>query len=436
MHIYFSGIGGVGIGPLALIAKQAGYEVSGSDIKDSQYIEYLKTQGITDINIGQTDGQINNTNLEKPIDWFVYSSALPKTNPSHPELTYCQRHNIKATKRDELLNKIIADKQLKLIAISGTHGKTTSTAMAIWAFQQLGANISYSVGAKINFGDMGHYEPGSEYFIYECDEFDRNFLAFKPFYSIIPGVAYDHHEIYPTKADYDQAFRDFLAQSQRAILWHQDLVNLGIDPKNEKYTIAEENDPAIDNIRLAGLYNRRDAWLVIKAASQITGATLEEAAAAMDSFPGVARRFEEIVPNLYSDDAHTPEKVIGAMSVARETAAAHQDQKIVVVYEPLTNRRMHYLAAQHKSVFRGASAIYWAPSYLAREDPNLPVLKPAELIGNLEPELQKIAQPVELDDALKSTIQKHLEAGDLVVAMSGGGGGSLDEWLRQCFLKT
>src|SRR6266576_187566 len=130
MHIYFSGIGGAAIGPLALIAKEAGYDVSGSDAKDSQYIDYLKQHGITDINIGQTDGQINNTNIEKPIDWFVYTSALGNT---HPELEFARRKGIKTSKRDELISEIIRQKNLKLVAIAGTQGKTTTTAMAIWA---------------------------------------------------------------------------------------------------------------------------------------------------------------------------------------------------------------------------------------------------------------------------------------------------------------
>lgn len=433
MHIYFSGIGGVGIGPLALIAKQAGYEVSGSDIADSQYINYLKSQGIEDINIGQSDGQISNLHIEKPIDWFVYSSALPKTNPNHPELIFCKENNIRSSKRDELLNTIIKQKKLKLLAIAGTHGKTTTTAMAIWTFMQLGIDISYSVGAKISFGDMGHYEPGSQYFIYECDEFDRNFLAFHPFYSIIPGIGYDHHEIFPTRDDYNQAFRDFLNQSQRSILWRQDIKTLDLNENDEKYTIAEEDDPAIENLGLAGLYNRRDAWLVAQATSQITGATLHQAIDAVNNFPGVSRRFERLIPNLYSDDAHTPEKILGGMSVALETAKKAGHQKIIVIYEPLTNRRMHYLAKEHRDVFKGAAAIYWVPSYLAREDPSLEVLKPEQLIVNLSPELRAMAQPAALDDKLKQCIRKHLDAGDLVVAMSGGGGGSLDEWLRKEF---
>lgn len=433
MHIYFSGIGGVGIGPLALIAKQAGYEVSGSDIKDSQYIDYLREHGITNINIGQTDGQISQTNIDKPIDWFVFSSALPKTDPNHPELAFCQQNGIKTSKRDELINQILEDKNLKLVAIAGTHGKTTTTAMAIWAFKQLGVGVSYSVGAKLSFGDMGHYEPGSQYFIYEADEFDRNFLAYRPFYSVISGVSYDHHEIFPTQEDYSQAFRQFLDQTQRAVVWNEDSKRLSLDESDEKYMIEQESNDEIDKIKLAGLYNRRDAWLVIKAVSQISGATIEQVAKVMDDFPGVARRFELIAENLYSDDAHTPEKITGAMSVAKETAAMG-NQKIVVLYEPLTNRRMHYLGPQHHSVFKGASAIYWLPSYLAREDPNQAILTPEQLIKNLSPELQKIAHAAKRDDSLKQIIQSHLDNGDLVVAMAGGGGDSLDEWLRSNFV--
>jgi UDP-N-acetylmuramate--alanine ligase len=109
-----------------------------------------------------------------------------------------------------------------LIAIAGTHGKTTTTAIAVWLFKQLNMPVSYSVGAKISFGDMGAFDPSSKYFVYECDEFDRNFLAFHPYLSIISGVSYDHHEIFPTLENYQQAFRDFIGQSEWTIAWKQD----------------------------------------------------------------------------------------------------------------------------------------------------------------------------------------------------------------------
>ena len=432
MHVYFSGIGGVGIGPLALVAKKAGYEVSGSDIKDGQAIKYLRQQGITDINIGQSAEQIDGVHQKKPIDWLVYSSALPKTDLNHPELAFAKQNNIKTSKRDELLNEILSQKNLKLVAIAGTHGKTTTTAMVIWLFKQLGKPVSYSLGAKISFGEMGAYEKESEYFVYECDEFDRNFLAFHPVLAIITGLSWDHHEIFPTLEDYTQAFKQFVKQSRQLVLWQEDAKKLDLLSNEGRVTIESTDDPRLNEIQLAGLYNRRDAWLAIKSVSLLTSTAPQKLVESMNRFPGVSRRFEKIAQNLYSDDAHTPEKIQGCMSVAKELAAK-TGQKIIVIYEPLTNRRMHYLGAAHHSVFEGASKIYWLPSYLAREDPSLPVLTPAELIKNLSSELQTIAQPMEMGEELKEVISRHLEAGDMVVGMAGGGADSLDEWFRDNF---
>ncbi len=143
MHIFFSGIGGTGIGPLALIAKQAGYTVSGSDKQASKYVEYLIEHGVTNIHIGQDYASIEALNERQPIDWFVYSSAVEKENPDAPELQFCRDEGIRMSKRDELLNQILDDKNLKLIAVAGTHGKTTTTAMMIWLMLRLHLPISY-----------------------------------------------------------------------------------------------------------------------------------------------------------------------------------------------------------------------------------------------------------------------------------------------------
>lgn len=432
MHIFFSYIGGGGISPLALIAKQAGYQVSGSDKKDSSpYIKLLRDRGIEHIGIGVSDQSIREAHERLPVDWYVYSSAVTKEFPDHPELAYCKAHGIKVTKRDELLNMILEEKKLKLIAIAGTHGKTTTTAMVVWLFKQLGLPVSYSVGAKITFGDMGHYDPSSQYFVYECDEFDRNFLAFSPHISLISGISWDHHEIFPTEDEYRQAFRDFIGKSRRTIVWREDHARLGLN-QSPDYSILEADSPQIDTITLTGRYNRLDSWLAVNAVHEITGEPLDGLVEIAGRFPGVSRRMEKIVDNLYTDYAHTPEKITGAMSVASEMATAAA-QKIVVIYEPLTNRRMHYTKDQHKAIFQGASKLYWVPSYLAREDPNSPVLSPAELIESLDEETKAIAEPAILDMDLKQKIEKHLADGQLVVCLSGGGGGSLDEWLRREF---
>ncbi|MBA2279531.1 hypothetical protein H0V99_03795 [Candidatus Saccharibacteria bacterium] len=430
MHIFFSGIGGTGIGPLALIAKQAGLTVSGSDKQDSQYIQYLKKHGIEDIYIGQSREAIENYHNVKPIDWYVYSSAIQKENPDHPELLFVTEKNIKNSKRDTLLNYIIEDKQLKLIAVAGTHGKTTTTAMMIWLMKSLGLPLSYSVGAKIDFGDMGHYDTRSEYFVLECDEFDRNFLSFKPYMALISGIGYDHHEIYPTIQAYREAFREFLGKSAWRFLWQSDMDQLTLD-LDSSYIPLDDKSPELQKLHLYGSVNRRNAWLVIQAANNITKEPVERLIGIMNRFPGVSRRMEPIKKRLFTDYAHTPDKIKGAVEIGLEIAR-EQGRDLVVVYEPLTNRRMHHTREEHRDIFNGVSKLYWVPSYLAREDPALPVLTPTELITNLSPELQAIAEPAELNSQLKKAI-KHHRRHNIVVCLSGGGGGSLDEWLRKEF---
>ncbi|HVV25623.1 MAG TPA: Mur ligase domain-containing protein [Candidatus Saccharimonadales bacterium] len=429
MHIYFSGIGGAGIGPLAQIAHQAGYQVSGSDKQDSQYLEYLKKHGIKDIHIGQTRAGIAKVHDARPIDWFVYTSALPLENPDAPELVFCREQDIKTSKRDELLNRILEEQKLKLVAIAGTHGKTTTTAMTVWLFKRLDVPVSYLLPAKTSFAEMGEFAKGSEYFIYEADEFDRNFLAFEPFVSIITGVSWDHHEIFPTREDYQDAFREFIEQSEWLEMWQDDADYLGLE-QSDRQAVLDAGDPAIDKLKLTGRYNRLDAWLAVKAARQLTRKPLAEIVDLVNQFPGLSRRMEKIAPNLYSDYAHTPEKIRGAMSVATEMAA-ERGQNVVVVYEPLTDRRQHYMIDAYQDCFDGAAKLYWLPSYLAREDPQQRVIPPIELIMHLSD--PSIAEAAERNAHLKHVIERHLKAGDMVVAMAGGGGGSLDDWLRAEF---
>lgn len=427
MHVFFSGIGGTGIGPLALIAKQAGYEVSGSDAKDSGYVKYLRQNGISDIHIGQTEDQIAAVHSQKPIDWFVYSSSLPITDPNHPELTFCEQNHIKTSKRDELLNKIIQEKNLKLIAITGTHGKTTTTAMVIWLFKHLGMPISYSVGAKLSYGEMGQYDPASKYFVYEADEYDRNFLSFYPEVSLISGIDWDHPDIYPTREAYYSAFLEFIDQSEQVVLWHDDAKKLVLDV-SEQHTVLDETDPRIDKLlSLPGRVNRLDAWMAAKSMATVVAKPFEELISSLNKFPGVSRRFEQIAPQLYSDYAHTPPKIRGALQLAHEVVG----DNLVVVYEGIHNSRQHFIKDELANLFDGVKQLYIVPTYLGREDPNLELLTPEKLLNKLSNSVKAHAQTAELDDALAEKIRTHTAAGDLVLCLSAGGGGSLDEWLRQ-----
>lgn len=429
MHIYFSGIGGAGIGPLAEIAHKAGYEVSGSDKRNSSYVQYLRKHGISDIHIDQSGMAIAAVHAANPIDWFVYTSALPLENPDAPELKFCREQDIKTSKRDELLNLILKEQKLELIAIAGTHGKTTTTALTVWLFKQLQEPVSYLLPAKTSFGDMGEFDAKSKYFVYEADEFDRNFLAYEPAISLITGVSWDHHEIFPTREDYQEAFREFISQSRHTFAWGEDADYLGLEA-GDGLAVLDSAEHHLADITLLGKYNRLDAWLAIQAVHRATGKPVAELIAIVNRFPGLSRRMEQIIPDLYSDYAHTPEKIRGAMSAALEMAA-EKGQQVVVVYEPLTNRRQHYLQDVYQDCFAGAAKVYWVPSYLAREDPDLPILSPAEMIPHLSD--PSIAVAAERDAHLKKQIKEHLNAGDMVVAMAGGGGESLDDWIREEF---
>lgn len=429
MHIYFSGIGGAGISALASLAYQAGYEVSGSDLQEDSYTTYLRAHNITDIAIDQSYAHIAAVHAAHPIDWLVYSSAVGLNEAEPAELQFCKYNNIRSSKRDAFLNTLLEQKGQKMVALAGTHGKSTTTAMVIWLCQQVSFPLSYAIGAKISFGDLSLFDARSEYFVYECDEFDRNFLAFKPFVSGITGLSWDHHEIFPTRENYNDAFRQFIDQSQQTIIWQNDLETLDIQT-SDRITAINPQDKAIDNLKLYGHYNRQDGWLAMQIVAKITGRSIAELQPLMDRFPGLAQRMERLAPNLYTNYAHTPEKIRGGMSTALEMAEENQ-QNVVVLYEPLTNRRQHYIKDQYSDSFKGAVKIYWIPTYLAREDSKLPTLSPSDLIPYLDN--AQIAQPAQLDDKLLKNIQEHLAKGDLVVAMGASGKGSMDEWLRQHF---
>ena len=425
MHIYFSGIGGSGIGPLALITKQAGYRVSGSDKQSSDYVSYLHSKGINNISIGQKKESIAELHKREPIDWLVFSSAVEKENASHPELEFAKENGIKLSKRDEFINELLDTKKQKMIAIAGTHGKTTTASMVVWMFKQLKIPVSYSVGAKLSFGNMGEFNEKSEYFVYEADEYDRNFLSFHPKMSIISGIGYDHQDIYPTVEIYNQAFLDFINQSAHITVWEQDAKKLSLSPRSN-HTVLPENSN-IKMYKLVGDVNRADAHVAVVALEKLGISNFNDLVKIVNKFPGLSRRFEKIMDNLYSDYAHTPDKIRGAMQMAKEYAG----KKVVVVYEGLHNTRQHFIKKDLENLFKDAKKLYIVPSYLAREDESLELLTPTKLSKLINTTGKKI--PSRLDRNLKINILQHIEKGDFVLCLSAGGGGSLDEWLREEF---
>lgn len=412
MNIFFSGIGGVGLGPLAEIASSAGHTVTGTDPSESLMTRQLQKAGVH-VERAQDGSYLREVHETEPIDWVVHTAAMPN---DHPELNVAHELGIKVSKRDELLAEIIAGNDLKLIAVSGTHGKTTTTGMLVWAFKQLGIPVSYSVGTTISFGKSGEFDPASDYFIYECDEFDRNFLHFSPHLSLITTLGHDHTDTYPTEKDYFDAFKQFIDQSEHSIGWQRDLSPLDELPSERIWQLRDDETAVI---AVPGEHNRRNATLVLKAFEYLG---LGDAREALESFPGTNRRFEKLSKNLYTDYGHHPTEIAATLQMAREMS-----DHVVLVYQPHQNRRQHELMASdaYRESFVEAESVYWLPTYLSRENPELPILTYDELAASVVN--KQVVRPAEMHDALWTTIELHRANDHLVLCM---GAGSIDGWVR------
>lgn len=409
MKVYFSGISGTGIGPLAELACAAGYDVCGSDLQPGAIAEEIKERNIPAF-YGVQDGVfLRDKHNESPIDWFVYTSALPT---DHAELLTAKELGIHCSKRDEFIARFIEDKNLKMLAIAGTHGKTTTTALMIWAFKRLGIPVSYLIGTTLGWGRGGEYDENAKYFIYEADEYDRNFLAYHPYVAAITCIDYDHPDIYPTIGDYQGAFTQFESQSQYVV----------------KNTTTDER------LTLVGELRRRDASIALSVIQYLRendgtiNCSDEEIIAALDSFPGAGRRFEEISVGIYSDYGHHPNEIKATVEMAKELKERDAFTGLAIIYQPHQNTRQHKVRDGYSDAFLGADKVFWLPTYLTREDPELPVLAPEDLISNMKN--PNIAEPAILDDELTSKITQLRKQNWLILLLTAG---PADTWLRNNF---
>lgn len=479
MKLYFSGIGGVGLAPLALIAKDCGFEVFGSDRNPSLSSAELEKRGI-EITFEQSFEEIQTAYNKNKFDWLVVTAALPQT---HPHIQFAKENNIRISKRDELLNYILTEKNLKLIAVAGTHGKTTTTAMVTWLFKQNNIPVSYLIGSNISFGPAGNYEEGSQYFVLECDEFDKNFLHFNPEISLITSLDYDHPDSYPTKQDYLDSFQQFLSQTKNNIcIWDEDFQKMELNEviaevHNFEFEVQPNSD-YLKLIKLAGLHNRKNGFLAISATSLALSETQTDNAPKnkvdsaklnhdLSTFPETERRFEKLRHGLYSDYAHHPVEIAATIQLAKEVQEMRNFNKLVIVYQPHQNLRQHDETIQqgYKNCFNFTDKLYWLPTYLSRERKDLEILTPKMLAENLDGfEMKRsnleeninlanlsgadqaensftaknysgelLGEFVEFNDRLKNLIQTELDNNNLVVCF---GAGNIDEFVRSNFSKN
>lgn len=411
MRIYISGISGVAMGPLALGAKSLGMEVFGSDLHEGLVTKELRKNGI-EVSIGQQDGEFLRKKVSERggVDWYVHTSAV---RPGNKELAVAQELGLRVSKRDAFIEELVQKNALKMVGVAGTHGKTTTTAGILWLCLNLKLPVSWLMGSTLGFAEAGKFVDGAKYLIYEADEYDRNFLAYHPWLSVIPSVTYDHADIYKTEAEYKAAFAQFIRQSRKTIT-----------------STKLEN-----KIKLAGKVRRFDLALAVEAVKEIAReekleVSEERLIEIMNDFPGVVRRMEKLCDGLYTDYAHHPEEVAAAIEIAKEEMALTGKKGLVVAYAPLQNARQYDVINDYHDIFKGVDKLLWLPTTLLREIEGQRVIPPTEFIEKLDnPE---IAEAADYDEKFYLCVKSYLEQGYLVAFLSGGAG---DDWMREHFQK-
>ena len=329
-----------------------------------------------------------------------------------------------------------------MVAVAGTHGKTTTTSMIVWTALNLGLPVSYLVGTTLPFAEAGKYDAGSEFLVYEADEYDKNFLHFYPWLSVITTVSYDHPDIYPTKLDYIRAFSKFESQSEQ-VIHGREIEGKAVSENEETLDFAEK-------FSLAGKARRYDASLAMQAIFEMVeevdiqnaeksliadgkdyaGRTIDEELIIeiLNDFPGVGRRFERICDGVYSDYGHHPEEIAATVGVAKEECERTGKSGVVLVYEPHQNTRQHEVFDGYKDAFLGVEKLYWLPTYLTRENPELKVITPEEFIASLEN--SEVGKAAEIGEELGQKLRKLRDEGKLILLMTAG---PADKWLRVVF---
>jgi UDP-N-acetylmuramate--alanine ligase len=340
-RLHFIGIGGAGMSGLALVGAELGATVTGSDRADSSYVERLREAGIEPA-IGH-----DAANLPEGAE-VVVSTAIDAGNP---ELALAGERGVEPIHRGALLAELCAEK--RLIAVAGTHGKTTTTAMLVWALRALGADPAFFIGGEVpGLGPGGATANagwgGGEWVVAEADESDGSFLRLAPEVAIVTNVEMDHHSHWGSEAELRAAFAEFEAKA-RAVVRPDDL---DIDVK----------------LAVPGHHNLLNARAAI-AAAVAAGFKAETAAAALTDFPGVKRRLELKGScrgtRVYDDYAHHPTEVRAALSALR----AEGPGRLIALFQPHLYSRTKAFAEGFGAALSLADEVAVLEIYPAREEP-------------------------------------------------------------------
>jgi len=435
---HFIGIAGVGMGGLAKILRVSGHQVSGSDLQENAITEDLRTLGAT------IYSQQRAENIRDGIDVVVISSAIPEQNP---ELQEARRKQIPILHRGELLAQLV--NQYKGIAIAGSHGKTTTTAMVYEILHQTGLEPYFMVGGEICSSHLRAAAGKPPYFVTEADESDGSFLALKPFIALVTNVEDDHLDHYQTMENLVEAFNEFIENvqtggfaclcSQNEILaqlasevWTR-TVTYGQNPTDDYQMVeyqpygfgsrfavwsALERDYLGEVIlKVPGYHNAMNALGAFAVTAEM-GCPIELITKALGNFSGTKRRFE--VVGAYQDTvvvddyAHHPTEIKATLQAARDV----YEGRIVAVFQPHRYSRTQHLAKEFGDAFDNADVVIITDIYAAGEQP-IPGVDSSLIVQAVQTRKPDVIFISDKKDILK-WLDSNLQAGDMLLTLGAG----------------
>ncbi len=433
--VFFVGIGGAGMSNLALLFKSLGYEVSGSDIRHSEYTDILLSKGIT------VFSKHSESHIDKSFALVVFSSAIKDDNP---ELKKAKSLDIPVLRRGEALASIV--NKYKNIIVSGTHGKTTATSLIGHILKSSGIKTNVYIGGKdVEFND---FVPDPEYFVVESDESDGSFLYFKPDILVITNIDRDHLNHYNNSfKNLNDAFCKLAENSGFVVVCKEDRNAFHTGDRcamkkefypSEKF-FAEEISYAKDGLNFilhygeketevsVSLYGDKNVLNVLGAilAAKEAGVSVKDAADSLKTFVPPSRRMEikyrgDFV--LIDDHADHPTEISATLSAARKH---FPDRRVIAVFQPHRFSRVKQLGREIALPFDKADIVIVTEIFPAFEEPiegvNGKIV--ARFISETYPG-KDVRFANSLSDA-REFVDSILKKGDLVILLGPGDIGEL-----------
>ena len=437
--LHFIGIGGISMSGLAEILLDEGFRVSGSDAKSSELTEHLEFMG-AQVAIGQRA-----ENIPEDTEAVIYTAAI---HPDNPEFKEAKRRGIPMLSRAELLGQMMTNYR-QALAVSGTHGKTTTTSMLAEIFMAAGADPTVSVGGILNSIGGNIRVGGSDLFVLEACEYTNSFLAFHPTMEIILNIEADHLDFFKDIDDIRRSFRLFAKKlpANGALIINSGIrdyeaiteglpckvYTFGFDP--QKSRVYAENiaydeyarpsfDLVIDEERcgritlgVTGEHNVLNALAAVTAAV-LEGVDTEHIAAGLKAYTGTKRRFEKKGEKngfvIIDDYAHHPQEIEATLKAAKN----YPHKKLWCLFQPHTYTRTKALMDDFAKSLSMADHVIMADIYPARETDNLGISS-----ADLAEKIRALGTPADYIsgfDEIKKFILKNCMHGDLLITMGAG----------------